>query len=293
MYYQVGQSVEIVCIDSWSEYNGDYQILGYTTMDNMKLMNIDIYSKFKNKEQSDLYEQFYAENRLFYILKSIKRLNFDFIDEDNNTDKVDEYIYLCDDLIDFNKTEVLTKRCLLNTNIFVGTFFTEKLLDTELEITGYHKDIIDNLREDIINLLSNYSDSFTIEFDDSNTILQKLSIALADDSSFLEKRNKAKEEAIKLANEEEEKKNYLIKKENFLLEKERELNLLKADAIKQQKDLEIKLKEIDDEKSSLRASQNAIDKYEAYLTQKEAKLNNRADRITARENELGISNSNL
>ena len=293
LYYQIGQSVKIVCIDSWKEYNNDYQVIAYTKIDDMKLMGIDMESIFIYKNQEELYKQFYEENRLFYILKRVQRNNFMYID-DNTIDNVLEYVYLCDDLIDFNNSEILTKRSTLNAYLYIGSFFSEELLDVDnLEITGYHKSLQDNLTKDLSTVLDNYSDSYIIDFVDKETVLQPLASALQEDSTFLEKRKQAELDAIERAKEEEEKKNYLIKKENFLLQKEKELNLLKAEAVVLQRKLDTQLEEIEKEKASLESSQNAVDRYEAYLTQKEAKLNTRAEKIAERENELGISNSNL
>lgn len=293
MYYQIGQSIELVCIDSWSIFNGDYQILAYTQIDDIKLMGISILELFKERHEEKLFDQLYEEGRMFYILKKIDRINFEYEDKDKIDDDVKEYTYICDDLIDYNRTVILTKRSKLSASIHVGTFFSEKINNKDIEITGYHKDIKNNLKDDLNNLLSNYSDSFIITLEDGDTILQPLDSALSDDSSFLEKRKQAEQDALEKELKEKEKQEYLINKENQLLNRERELNILKESLVNSQKDIDKQLVDIQKEKQSLLSSQNAVDKYESYLAQKEAKLNLRAEKITERENELGISNSNL
>ena len=293
MYYQIGQSVAVRCIESWKEYDGDYQILAYTKIDDINLMGISILDLFEYRKEEKLYYQLYEEDRMFYIMKKIERLNFEYVDTNQEIDTATEYIYLCDDLIDYNRTEVLTKRSQLNATIYVGTFFSEKLTDDTITITGYHKDIKRDLEKDLNVLLDNYSDSFIISFDDNTTILQPLSYAMSEDESFLDKREQAIKDALEKELEAKEKQEYLINKENQLLEKERDLNRIKDALVKDQRETQEQLEIIEKEKQSLLASQNAIDKYEAYLAQKEAKLNKRAERITERENELGISNSNL
>ena len=293
MYYQIGQSIAIQCIESWSEFNGDYQIIGYTQIDDINLMGISILDLFRSKGEEKLFYQLYEERRMFYILKRIERLNFEYKDKDNITDLVTDYTFLCDDLIDYNRTEILTKRSQINASIYVGTFFSEKLLDTSIEITGYHRELKNQLKEDLEKLLDNYSDSFIINFDDANTILQPISFALSEDLSFLEKRKQAEQDKLEKELEEKEKQEYLINKENQLLEKERELNRIKENLVNSQNEVENKLEELEKEKQSLIASQNAVDKYESYLAQKEAKLNDRSERITRREIELGIPISKL
>ena len=293
MYYQLGNSIAVQCIDKWTNYNGDYQVIGYTVINDMKLMGIDIEQLFIEKEQKELYDQLLEENRVFYILKHIERLNFEFKDKDNIPDVVNEYTYLCDDLIDFNNSSLLTKRSRLSANLFIGTFFSEKLDDKTIEITGYHKDVKNNLKSDLESLLNNYSDSFIVTFDDSVTLLQPLNDAINEDKEFIEKRKRTEQELLEQKQKEEEKKLYLINKENLLLEKEKEINENKTELNKKQKEMDEKLKEVQSMKDSMLASQNAIDKYEAYLAQKEAKLNLRAEKIKQREDELGISNSDL
>ena len=74
MYYQIGQSIAVGCIESWDTFNGDYQIIAYTQINDMKLMGVNIEQLFNERKQGELYKQLYNEGRQFYILKSIKRI---------------------------------------------------------------------------------------------------------------------------------------------------------------------------------------------------------------------------
>ena len=82
MYYQIGQSVSVSCIEGWRVFDGDYQIVAHTLIDDMNLMGVPIEEYFIERKQDELFKQLYKEGRMFYIMKKIVRVNFDYIDVD-------------------------------------------------------------------------------------------------------------------------------------------------------------------------------------------------------------------
>lgn len=282
--YKIGTCIELHCIaDYWPTLTGDFEVIGYTNILEFDMLGLSFYEMhFSNISADDFYNDL-VENRVpIYILKPITRVPYN-IKDDGIEDRIGEYTYLADNMIDKNRTLILCKRIELSTNVVIGRYDLEDI-DQAFEL---------KIKNDLINVLDDYSDRYRVSEYDRLLVLQSEIEASEEDRYFEEKQ--ARLEAERQAK---------IKAERERLERlvEREMNLSKQDTVLQRKkreltqlqyELEEREQEIKQQERELERRLEAIEVLRMELAEKDAELNARAEKIKIREDQLGLLNSNL
>ena len=282
--YSIGTSIELHCVEYWNETSGDYEIIGLTTITDMALMGLDFYTMhFNGVDQDDFYNQLLNNNVPIYIMKSVTRNPFSYIDTTDGIDAVTEYLYLADSMIDKNNTQVLLKRVHVTTNVNVGTY-DKSLVTDKME---------SEFMNEMVGVLDDFSDKYRVEPFTKTIILQPEHEAIEEDRDYKEKRarlaaeHKAKIEAERKRLESlNTREAALATKESVLVTTSRQLQSFKLKLEEQERQLNA-------EKDNLERERQTIDLQYRDIAEKTAALNNRARIIAERERQLGIPNSNL
>lgn len=330
--FRVGTSIYLGCVSPWQSYDGDYEIIGRTTVQELGLMGIDYYEKnFAGRDQDELYDLNVEKNSDLYILKSVTRSPFEYEDDDDEIDRVIEYLYIPNDFIDFNKTYILAKRSNLSVLIDVGNFYSSSieyiddvvhdenvdegfLIDpkdepedseeddddiiredyiVEYPVRDFFNELIPTLKVELYNLLSGYSDRFKIDDIILTTILQPLEEAKEEDINFVKKREEIEEKKRQEEEAYRQRLQNLVNRENRVKEIEKTLSTYRKQLEAENDRLKDYESKLKEEEIRLQNLSNSLARYETTLAEKEAKLNKRAQAIYEREEELGIPHAQL
>lgn len=294
--FRMGTALEVHCVEPWAYITGDYEIIGYTTIREMLLadlnfheMHIENVDEDKKISSEKYYRDLYENDVPIYIMKHVDRNPYLLKDISKGIDAVDEYLYIADTMIDKNRTIVLVRRVLVNADIQVGTF-DDKKFDRKMQ-----EKLLNELGEvlDTYSDKHNVRDTFVQDLIGKTMVLQPKAEAEEEDKDFLDKQAAAA--AAKKAAEEAERarleaialrERQLYEQEQILIKKRRQLNELIEQA-------ENKVKEADDRLENIRRTEQALLLRELALAEKTAALNKRAQRINERETQLGLEHTDL
>lgn len=282
--YKIGTCLELHCIaDYWPHIIGDYEVIGYTDINEFNMLGLSFYDMhFTSGLVDDFYNDLVANKVPIYILKSIDRVPY-LGKDDEIVDRVDQYLYLADNMIDKNTTLVLCRRIELSNNIIIGRYNLEDV-DSDFEL---------KLKGDLVNVLNNYSDRYRVGEYTKLTVLQPEIEAKEEDRYFEEKQERLEAERQAKIKAERERLERLV---------EREMNLSNQDAVLQRKrkeltQLQIQLEEreakIKDKEYQIEKTEEALEIRQLELAERKAELDARSEKIKIREDQLGIVNSNL
>lgn len=163
--YTIGTAIDLACVQYWPSITGDYEVLGYTSIEELTLMGLDFYAMhFENLEplQDSFYRSLLTNNVPIYILKKVNRNPFVYGDITEGQDLVTEYLYIADTMIDKNKTIRLEKRYHITTLLNIGTYNKSVITD----------EFKDKLTNELVAILDSYSDKYRVGSYEQNIILQ-------------------------------------------------------------------------------------------------------------------------